>query len=75
MGVGAYLTRPGSTSSAAAGKVINDRGKYETVWKKGATGGWKAVVDTNNSDLPPASAAVKKAAPKKIAPKAKKTKR
>jgi uncharacterized protein (TIGR02246 family) len=60
----------------AAGKVVNDRGKYETVWKKGATGGWKAAVDTNNSDQPaPSAAAKKKAFPKKTAPKAKKTKR
>ena len=59
----------------ASGKVVNDRGKYATVWKKGATGGWKAVVDTNNSDLPAPTATVKKASPKKTAPKAKKTKR
>jgi ketosteroid isomerase-like protein len=59
----------------ASGKVVNDQGKYETVWKKGATGGWKAVVDTNNSDLPVPTARVKKASPKKTAPKAKKTKR
>jgi ketosteroid isomerase-like protein len=60
----------------AAGKVVNDRGKYTTVWKKAATGGWKALVDTSNSDLPaPSAAAVKKASPKKTAPKAKKAKR
>jgi uncharacterized protein (TIGR02246 family) len=61
-----------SSHKDASGKVVSDRGKYTTVWKKGATGGWKAVVDTSNSDLPAAKAtAVKKAAPKKTAPKAK----
>jgi uncharacterized protein (TIGR02246 family) len=60
----------------ASGKVVSDRGKYATVWKKGATGDWKAVVDTDNSDLAaPKAAAVKKASPKRIAQKTKKSKR
>jgi uncharacterized protein (TIGR02246 family) len=59
----------------AAGKVVNDRGKYATVWRKGATSGWKVVVDTNNSDLPAPKPAAKKASPKKAAPKAKQSKR
>jgi uncharacterized protein (TIGR02246 family) len=57
----------------AAGKAVKDHGKYATVWKKQSTGAWKAVVDTNNSDLP-APKAAKKASPKKAAPKAKKNK-
>ena len=61
---------------AASGKVVNDHGKYATVWKKGEKGDWKAVLDMNNSDLSaPNAAAVKKASPRKTAPKAKKTKR
>jgi uncharacterized protein (TIGR02246 family) len=59
----------------AAGKAVKDRGKYATVWKKGATGGWKVAVDTNNSDLPAPKAAVKKSSAKKAAAKAKKSKR
>jgi ketosteroid isomerase-like protein len=54
----------------ASGKAVSEHGKFATVWKKQATGAWKAVVDTSNSD----SAASKPAA-KKAAPKAKKTKR
>jgi uncharacterized protein (TIGR02246 family) len=57
----------------AAGKAVKDHGKYATVWKKQATGAWKAVLDTNNSDLP-APKAAKKASPKKSAQKAKKSK-
>jgi uncharacterized protein (TIGR02246 family) len=57
----------------AKGKVVNERGKYTTIWKKGVKGDWKAVVDTSNSD-PPAPKAAKKASPKKAAPKAKKGK-
>lgn len=60
---------------AASGKTVNDHGKFATVWKKQATGAWKAVVDTNNSDVPAANPAVKKASPKKAAPKAKQSKR
>jgi ketosteroid isomerase-like protein len=39
------------------GKPVVDHGKYVTVWKK-QSGGWKAVADIVNSDLPaPAPAA------------------
>lgn len=31
---------------------VTDHGKYLTVWKKQADGGWKVVADTFNSDLP-----------------------
>ncbi len=34
------------------GNPIRDRGKYVVVWKKQAGGGWKAVADIFNSDLP-----------------------
>ena len=60
----------------ASGKVVSDVGKFSTVWRKEAAGGWKVVVDILNSDLPaPSAAAKKKVSPKKTAPKAKKTKR
>jgi uncharacterized protein (TIGR02246 family) len=59
----------------ANGKVVSDHGKYTTVWRKGATGGWKAVVDTSNSDVAASKPAAKKASPKKAAAKAKQRKR
>lgn len=59
----------------ASGKAVNDIGKFSTVWRKGATGGWKVAVDIINTDLPAPKAAVKKATPKKTAPKAKQKKR
>jgi ketosteroid isomerase-like protein len=34
------------------GKPIADMGKFMEVWKRQADGGWKAVADTYNSDLP-----------------------
>jgi ketosteroid isomerase-like protein len=34
-----------------AGAPISDHGKYLTVWKKDATGAWKVVLDTFNSDV------------------------
>jgi ketosteroid isomerase-like protein len=34
------------------GKPINDKGKFMEVWKRQPDGGWKAVADTYNSDLP-----------------------
>jgi ketosteroid isomerase-like protein len=34
------------------GKLVTDRGKYVTVWKKQTDGRWKAIVDAINSDLP-----------------------
>jgi uncharacterized protein (TIGR02246 family) len=49
----------------ANGKIVNERGKYTTIWKKGAKGDWKAVVDTSNSDTPAPKPAAKKASPKK----------
>ena len=60
----------------ASGKAVNDIGKFSTVWRKEATGGWKVVVDIINSDLPaPKAAAAKKASPKKVVQKTKKSKR
>lgn len=40
------------TMNDAKGKPVTDRGKYATMWKKQADGGWKAVVDISNTDLP-----------------------
>jgi ketosteroid isomerase-like protein len=36
----------------AAGKMVLDKGKYLTVWKKEADGSWKVLFDIFNSDLP-----------------------
>lgn len=38
------------------GKMDADTGKYLEVWKKQADGGWKAVEDIWNSDMPEAAA-------------------
>jgi ketosteroid isomerase-like protein len=37
-------------------KVLSEKGKYVTVYKKQADGGWKAVADIANEDAPPAPA-------------------
>jgi len=39
------------TMNDAAGKPINDRGKYLEVWEKQADGNWKCGADMWNSDL------------------------
>ena len=36
------------------GPATHDQGKFLEVWKKQADGNWKCIVDTFNSDLPPA---------------------
>ena len=36
----------------AGGPAMPDKGKYLTVWKRQADGGWKVVRDINNTDLP-----------------------
>jgi uncharacterized protein (TIGR02246 family) len=41
------------TMQAKGGPAMTDKGKYLTVWKKQADGGWKVLRDINNSDLPP----------------------
>jgi uncharacterized protein (TIGR02246 family) len=41
------------TLQPKSGAAIKDKGKYLTVWKKQADGGWKIVRDINNTDLPP----------------------
>ena len=35
------------------GKPVEEPGKFLTVWKRGADGGWKVVMDTYNTDVPP----------------------
>lgn len=45
--------------SGPGGKTINDTGKLVEIWKKQADGSWKCIVDTWNSDLPPAPAEAK----------------
>lgn len=42
------------TADDSRGKPASDHGKILEVWKKQADGNWKCVVDTWNSDLPPA---------------------
>jgi len=40
------------TMTDAAGRAINDRGKYLEIWKRQADGKWKCGADMWNSDLP-----------------------
>jgi len=40
------------TLQPKAGAAVKDKGKYLTVWKRQADGGWKIVRDINNTDLP-----------------------
>jgi ketosteroid isomerase-like protein len=40
------------TMNDAAGRPINDRGKYLEIWKKQPDGNWKCGADMWNSDLP-----------------------
>ena len=35
------------------GKPVTEPGKYVSVWKKQSDGGWRIVVDTYNTDIPP----------------------
>jgi len=35
-----------------AGKVISDKGKYVTVWKKQVDGRWEVLLDIFNTDMP-----------------------
>ena len=40
------------TAKDPQGKPVTHHGKFVEVWKKQADGKWKAVADTDNSDLP-----------------------
>ena len=44
------------TVTGPTGEPVKDRGKYLTVWRKQASGEWKAVADIFNTDLPAAEA-------------------
>lgn len=35
------------------GKITMEPGKWLTIWKKQPDGGWRIVVDTYNTDIPP----------------------
>lgn len=52
------------TANGPDGKPMTDNGKMLEIWKKQADGGWKCILDTWNSDLPPAPAAPAPAASK-----------
>ncbi|MFZ0735683.1 MAG: DUF4440 domain-containing protein [Candidatus Acidiferrales bacterium] len=41
--------------SEPSGKLIADKGKYLTIWKKQADGSWKVLFDMFNTDMPPPS--------------------
>jgi uncharacterized protein (TIGR02246 family) len=45
------------TMNDAKGRLVTERGKYVTVWKKQVDGKWKIVADIYNSDLPAPEAA------------------
>jgi uncharacterized protein (TIGR02246 family) len=63
---GAYTTTMTATKSK---KVLTEKGKYVTVFKKQPDGGWKAVADIFNTDAPaaPANRPVQHAAGKRRA--------
>lgn len=41
------------TVTPKGGKAAPDSGKYMTVWRQQADGGWKIIRDINNSNVPP----------------------
>ena len=43
------------TFNDAKGKPVTDHGKNVEIWKKQGDGHWKCILDTWNSDLPPAN--------------------
>jgi ketosteroid isomerase-like protein len=45
-----------TTTDPKTKKVLTEKGKYVTVYKKQADGSWKAVADINNADAPAAPA-------------------
>lgn len=50
---GAYTT---TMTAAKSKKVLTEKGKYVTVFKKQPDGGWKAVADSFTADAPAAPA-------------------
>lgn len=69
---GAYTM---TTTNPKTKKVGTEVGKYITVYKKQADGGWKAVEDMLNGDSPAVAVKAAAKAPAKAAKKAKKGKR
>ena len=49
-GYGAYTM---TMTDPKTKKVLTEKGRYVTVYKKQADGGWKAVVDIDSEDAPP----------------------
>jgi ketosteroid isomerase-like protein len=47
-----YTTGLWQFRSLVDGKTVTRRGKYVTIWKRQSDGGWKAVVDIDNSGPP-----------------------
>ena len=46
-------------TDAKTKKVVTEKGKYATVFKKQSDGSWRAVADINNADAPAAADAAK----------------
>lgn len=55
-----YGTYSLSMKDPKGGPAVNDTGKMVEIWKKQDDGKWKCIVDTFNSDLPPAPAPASK---------------
>jgi uncharacterized protein (TIGR02246 family) len=53
-----------SATNPATKKPMNDKGSYVTVFRKQTDGAWKAVLDINTSEVPPAAPPAPKAAAK-----------
>jgi ketosteroid isomerase-like protein len=52
-GYGAYTM---TMTDPKTKKVLTEKGRYVTVYKKQADGGWKAFVDIDSEDAPPSPA-------------------
>ena len=52
LGMGYTLGNYEMSFNDPAGKPVNDKGKYVSIWAKQPDGKWKVVVDMFNSDLP-----------------------
>jgi uncharacterized protein (TIGR02246 family) len=53
-------TAESTMTDPATGKVVNEKGKYLTVWQKQSNGGWRAIEDMYNTDQTVSSTSHKK---------------